>query len=38
VEIAPDTFLTLGYDTKTKAASPTHGGTLSIIESHTADY
>ncbi|MFB9905754.1 hypothetical protein [Allokutzneria oryzae] len=37
VEIAPGTFLTLGYNAKTKAASPT-GGTLWVMESHAADY
>ena len=37
VETTPGTFLTLGYNAKTKAASPT-GGTLWVIESHTADY
>jgi hypothetical protein len=37
VEISPGTFLTLGYNAKTKAASPS-GGTLWLIESHAADY
>ncbi|MFD1147429.1 sialidase family protein [Saccharothrix hoggarensis] len=37
VEIAPGTFLMLGYNAKDKATSPT-GGTLWVIESHTADY
>ncbi|SDN02534.1 sialidase/neuraminidase family protein [Allokutzneria albata] len=37
VETAPGTFLTLGYNAKKKTASPT-GGTLWVIESHTADY
>ena len=37
VETSAGTFLTLGYNAKTKAASPS-GGTLWVIESHTADY
>lgn len=37
VEIAAGTFLTLGYNAKTKAQSPT-GGTLWVLESHAADY
>ncbi|WP_210407940.1 sialidase family protein [Allokutzneria sp. NRRL B-24872] len=37
VEIAPGTFLTLGYNAKKKSASPS-GGTLWVIESHASDY
>jgi hypothetical protein len=37
VEIAAGTFLTLGYNAKPKSLSP-YGGTLWVIESHTADY
>lgn len=37
VETTPGTFLTLGYNAKTKADSAT-GGVLWVIESHTADY
>lgn len=37
VEISAGTYLTLGYNAKTKAQSPS-GGTLWIIESHAADY
>ncbi|MDR6592231.1 sialidase family protein [Saccharothrix longispora] len=37
VEISPGTFITLGYNAKPKSSSPT-GGTLWVVESHTADY
>lgn len=36
VETTAGTYLTLGYNSKTKAQSPT-GGTLWVIETHTSD-